>query len=63
MKRIVLCLLLLPLCLALSPSAWASWGTFISPPELVPELVFRLAPMFQLTTSSVPCGAARPPSW
>jgi hypothetical protein len=30
MKRIVLCLLLLPLCLALSPSAWASWGSFIS---------------------------------
>jgi hypothetical protein len=31
MKRIALYLLLrLPLCLALSPSAWASWGSFIS---------------------------------
>src|SRR5579859_5184862 len=30
MKRIVLCLLLLPLCLSLSPSAWATWGSFKS---------------------------------
>src|SRR5450755_568624 len=30
MKRTVVSLLLLPLCLALSPSAWASWGSFVS---------------------------------
>jgi len=30
MKRTVLCLLLLPVWLALGPAAWASWGSFTS---------------------------------
>lgn len=30
MKRIVVCLLLLPACLALAPAAWATWGSFVT---------------------------------
>jgi hypothetical protein len=30
MKRIAVCLLLLSVCVALPPAAWASWGSFVS---------------------------------
>ena len=30
MKRTVVCLLLLPVCLALAPAAWANWGSVTS---------------------------------
>jgi hypothetical protein len=62
MKRILFCLLLLPLCLALAPAAWASWGSFVSTGSGTILGTPSFVPRSRRATSLVLCGAARPPS-